>query len=79
MPNVLCALFGVPVGVYRLHHCIMHHVVRLEDSKPPAALLPVLLHQGPRAKRAYLVTPTPHLQNTFSVRMLIGSSWPVRT
>lgn len=27
VPHMLCALYGVPVGVYRLHHCIMHHVV----------------------------------------------------
>ena len=23
---VLCPFFGVPPGVYRLHHCVMHHV-----------------------------------------------------
>lgn len=27
VPYMLCALYGVPVGVYRLHHCVMHHVV----------------------------------------------------
>jgi hypothetical protein len=28
MPFVLAPLFGVPCGIYSLHHCIMHHVVR---------------------------------------------------
>ena len=28
MPFVLAPLFGVPSGIYSLHHCIMHHVVR---------------------------------------------------
>ena len=23
---MLCPFFGVPPGVYRLHHCVMHHV-----------------------------------------------------
>lgn len=27
VPYMLCALYGVPIGVYRLHHCVMHHVV----------------------------------------------------
>ncbi len=27
-PLLLCPLFGVPSGMYRLHHCVMHHVVR---------------------------------------------------
>ena len=27
MPYVLAPLFGVPCGIYSLHHCIMHHVV----------------------------------------------------
>lgn len=29
MPLVLAPLFGVPCGIYSLHHCIMHHVVWL--------------------------------------------------
>ena len=28
MPFLLAPLFGVPCGIYSLHHCIMHHVVR---------------------------------------------------
>jgi len=28
MPFALAPLFGVPCGIYSLHHCIMHHVVR---------------------------------------------------
>lgn len=29
VPLALCPLFGVPSGMYRLHHCIVHHVVRV--------------------------------------------------
>lgn len=24
-PNVLCVLYGIPPGIYRLHHVVMHH------------------------------------------------------
>ena len=27
VPLLLCPFFGVPSGMYRLHHCIMHHTV----------------------------------------------------
>lgn len=27
---LLAPLYGIPPGVYRLHHCVMHHVVRLK-------------------------------------------------
>ena len=37
-PLVLAPLFGVPSGMYRLHHTVMHHVVR-----PGADMLPVCL------------------------------------
>eukprot|EP00798_Chlamydomonas_sp_ICE-L_P024190 gene24190-9787_t len=26
IPYVLCTLYGVPCGLYHLHHCVMHHV-----------------------------------------------------
>jgi len=26
MHYILCPLFGIPPGTYRLHHCVMHHV-----------------------------------------------------
>lgn len=29
MPYLVAPLFGIPAGMYQLHHCIMHHVVRI--------------------------------------------------
>lgn len=26
LPNFLCAFFGIPPGMYRLHHVVMHHI-----------------------------------------------------
>ncbi len=31
-PSLLCVLFGVPSGAYRLHHCVMHHVVSKQGT-----------------------------------------------
>ena len=28
MPYLVAPLFGIPAGMYQLHHCVMHHVVR---------------------------------------------------
>lgn len=35
VPYVLCLLYGVPSGFYRLHHCIMHHVVSSCEAGGP--------------------------------------------
>ena len=32
-PMLLAPLFGVPCGLYRLHHCVMHHAVSDPFSK----------------------------------------------
>jgi hypothetical protein len=33
VPGLLCLLFGVPPGLYRAHHVVMHHVVRAAPGR----------------------------------------------
>ena len=33
MPYLVAPLFGIPAGMYQLHHCVMHHVVRAQALK----------------------------------------------
>jgi len=41
-PYILCPVFGIPCGVYRLHHVIMHH---LEDNICPMDLSSTMPYQ----------------------------------
>ena len=34
MPYMIAPLFGIPAGMYQLHHCIMHHVVSTPSPEP---------------------------------------------
>ena len=34
MPYLVAPLFGVPPGMYSLHHCVLHHVVRCSVHRP---------------------------------------------
>ena len=42
LPYVLCNFFGIPGGVYRLHHVVMHH---LEDNMFPEDLSSTMPYQ----------------------------------
>lgn len=37
-PVLLAPLFGVPCGVYKFHHVIMHHAVGHPSKQPVKAL-----------------------------------------
>ena len=43
-PLLLAPLFGIPPGLYRLHHCYMHHVVRGWDLRVPCKECHARLH-----------------------------------
>lgn len=42
LPYILCNFFGIPGGVYRLHHVVMHH---LEDNMFPEDLSSTMPYQ----------------------------------
>ena len=43
-PHLLAPLFGVPSGLYTLHHVIMHHTVGAGILRASAAQCPVMTH-----------------------------------